>query len=81
MFCYQCQETAGNKGCTIKGVCGKTSDVANLQDMLIWQTKGLCAIINRLRKLGKKIDKEINHIVTKNLFITITNANFDITLY
>ena len=77
MFCYQCQETAGNKGCTVKGVCGKTADVANLQDMLIWQTKGLCIVINKLRKAGNAISKETNHRVTKNLFITITNANFD----
>ena len=49
MFCYQCQETAKNTGCTVKGVCGKTADVANLQDMLVWQTKGLCIVINKLR--------------------------------
>ena len=77
MFCYQCQETAKNTGCTIKGVCGKTADVANLQDMLVWQTKGLCTVINKLRKQGVTIEKEVNHMVTKNLFITITNANFD----
>ena len=77
MFCYQCQETAKNTGCTVKGVCGKTADVANLQDMLVWQTKGLCIVINKLRAKGVAIDKKVNHVVTKNLFVTITNANFD----
>ncbi|EHL15260.1 hydroxylamine reductase [Peptoanaerobacter stomatis] len=77
MFCYQCQETAGNKGCTVKGVCGKTADVANLQDMLVWQTKGLAILANKLRAKGEQISKQVNHMVSKNLFITITNANFD----
>ncbi len=77
MFCYQCQETAGNKGCTVKGVCGKTADVANLQDMLVWQTKGLAILANKLRTKGEQISKKVNHMVSKNLFITITNANFD----
>lgn len=77
MFCYQCQETAKNTGCTVQGVCGKTANVANLQDMLVWQTKGLSIVLNTLRKKGEKISKDINHRVTKNLFITITNANFD----
>ena len=77
MFCYQCQETAKNTGCTVKGVCGKTADVANLQDMLVWQTKGLCIVINKLRAKRVAIDKKVNHVVTKNLFVTITNANFD----
>ncbi|MDO5714598.1 MAG: hydroxylamine reductase [Tissierellia bacterium] len=77
MFCYQCQETAKNEGCTIKGVCGKTAETANLQDLLIWLTKGLSEITTVLRKEGKSIDKEINHLVTYNLFTTITNANFD----
>ena len=77
MFCYQCQETLNNKGCTKAGVCGKTAQVANRQDLLIWVTKGLSEVIENLRKSGIKIEKKINHIVTDNLFVTITNANFD----
>lgn len=77
MFCFQCQETAGNKGCTLQGVCGKKPEVAQLQDLLVWTTKGLCAVTSRLRDEGKTIDKETNHLITQNLFITITNANFD----
>ena len=77
MFCYQCQETAGNKGCTVSGVCGKKPDVAAMQDLLIYVTKGLSAVATRLREENKAIDKEINHLVTMNLFATITNANFD----
>ncbi len=77
MFCYQCQETAGNKGCTIAGVCGKSADLANMQDLLIYVTKGLSEVTTRLRKEGKSISKEVNHYVTLNLFTTITNANFD----
>ncbi|MBF0579613.1 hydroxylamine reductase [Erysipelotrichaceae bacterium RD49] len=77
MFCFQCQETAGNKGCTRVGVCGKTSDVAAMQDLLVNATKGLSAITTQLRKEGKSISNEINHLVTLNLFTTITNANFD----
>ncbi|WP_294377452.1 hydroxylamine reductase [uncultured Clostridium sp.] len=77
MFCYQCQETAGNKGCSKMGVCGKTADLANMQDLLIYVTKGLAEVTTRLRKEGKKIDKELNHYITLNLFTTITNANFD----
>ena len=77
MFCYQCQETAGNKGCTVSGVCGKKPDVASMQDLLIYVTKGLSAVAKRLREENKTVDKEINHLVTLNLFATITNANFD----
>lgn len=77
MFCYQCQETAGNKGCTVSGVCGKKPDVASMQDLLIYVTKGLSAVAKRLREEKKTVDKEINHLVTLNLFATITNANFD----
>lgn len=77
MFCYQCQETAGCKGCTIAGVCGKKPEVAAMQDLLIYATKGLSAITTKLRAEGKKVSKDINHLVTMNLFITITNANFD----
>ncbi len=77
MFCFQCQETAKNQGCTVRGVCGKTDDVANLQDVLIWATKGLSNVLTLLRKEGKEVSKEENHVVTYNLFVTITNANFD----
>ena len=77
MFCFQCQETAGNKGCTLQGVCGKKPEVAQLQDLLVWTTKGLCAVTSRLRDKGKAIDRETNHLITQNLFITITNANFN----
>ncbi len=77
MFCYQCQETAGNKGCTINGVCGKTNVTSNLQDLLVFATKALSEVLRAARKEGIKILKEINHLVSENLFITITNANFD----
>ena len=77
MFCFQCQETAGNKGCTLQGVCGKKPEVAQLQDLLVWTTKGLCEVTSRLRDEGKTIDQKTNHLITQNLFITITNANFD----
>ena len=77
MFCYQCQETSGCTGCTKFGVCGKSPDLARMQDLLIYTTKGLSEITTRLRKEGKEISKEINHLITINLFTTITNANFD----
>ena len=77
MFCYQCQETAGCTGCTRVGVCGKTPDVAAMQDLMVYVTKGLSAITTALRKEGKGVSLQIDHMVTLNLFITITNANFD----
>ncbi len=77
MFCYQCQETARGIGCTVQGVCGKNSEISGIQDLLIYVTKGLSAVTTQLRKEGKSIKKDINHIVTLNLFTTITNANFD----
>ena len=77
MFCFQCQETAGCTGCTKFGVCGKSPDLARMQDLLIYTTKGLSEITTRLRNEGKKIADEVNHLVTINLFTTITNANFD----
>ena len=77
MFCYQCQETAGNTGCTKGGVCGKSVDLANMQDLLVYVTKGLSEVTTRLRKEGKEVSKEVNHFITLNLFTTITNANFD----
>ena len=76
MFCFQCQETAGCKGCTVRGVCGKTEDVAKIQDLLIFVTKGLATVANEGRKVGI-VDKKINRMIIDNLFITITNANFD----
>ena len=77
MFCFQCQETAGCKGCTVMGVCGKTPEVAGLQDLLIYVTKGLSAVTSRLRAEGQEVARKVNHLVTGNLFVTITNANFD----
>ena len=72
MFCYQCQETAGNKGCTVKGVCGKKPETANLQDLLIWLTKGISFLE---QKTGG--DREVDVFIIENLFSTITNANFN----
>ena len=77
MFCFQCQETAGCKGCTRVGVCGKTSQTAGLQDLLIYVTKGLSEVTTKLRKAGIEVTADVNSLVTENLFITITNANFD----
>lgn len=76
MFCYQCQETSKNEGCTIVGVCGKTADVANLQDLLMFLCKGISHYTVRLRKLGIIIP-EIDRFIVDSLFMTITNANFD----
>ena len=77
MFCYQCQETVGNKGCTQMGVCGKKPRTAALQDALIYATKGLGEVTTRLRAQGAAVDHDIDRLVTGNLFATITNANFD----
>lgn len=77
MFCFQCQETAGCKGCTMSGVCGKKPDVAAMQDLLVYVTKGISAVATALRQEGKQVSAEINHLITLNLFTTITNANFD----
>ena len=77
MFCYQCQETAGCKGCTLVGVCGKQPDVAAMQDLLVYVSKGISAVTTALRNSGEEIPTEINHLITLNLFTTITNANFD----
>ena len=78
MFCYQCQETAGCKGCTACGVCGKQPEVAAMQDLLVYVTKGLSALTTQLRAEGQAVDKAVNHLISVNLFITITNANFDL---
>ena len=77
MFCYQCQETAGCKGCTMSGVCGKKPDVAAMQDLLVYVTKGISAVATALRQEGKPVSEKINHLITLNLFATITNVNFD----
>lgn len=77
MFCYQCQEAAGCTGCTVVGVCGKQPDTAALQDLLVYVTKGLSNVATRLRGEGKEVPADVNHMVANNLFITITNANFD----
>ncbi|MBS3873515.1 MAG: hydroxylamine reductase [Dethiobacter sp.] len=76
MFCYQCQETAKNTGCTVKGVCGKNEEVAKLQDLLIYACKGVSEVVTK-GKLDVNALSEVNHEVLKSLFITITNANFD----
>lgn len=76
MFCYQCQETAKNTGCTVKGVCGKNEEVAKLQDLLIYACKGVSEVVTK-GKLDVNTLSEVNHEVLKSLFITITNANFD----
>lgn len=81
MFCYQCQETAACTGCTVKGVCGKTPEVARMQDLLVYVSKGLSEITSKLRKEGKEVSKEVNHLITLNLFTTITNANFDFDVF
>lgn len=77
MFCFQCQETAGCTGCTKFGVCGKSPDLARMQDLLIYVTKGVSEITTKLRDEGQSIPFEINNYITLNLFTTITNANFD----
>ena len=77
MFCFQCQETAGCSGCTVSGVCGKKPDVAAMQDLLVYVTKGLSAVTTELRFDGKEIEAYVNEMIIVNLFTTITNANFD----
>lgn len=77
MFCYQCQETARGTGCTKVGVCGKRPELSSMLDLLIYVTKGLSCVTTKLREEGKEIGKDVNHLVTVNLFTTITNANFD----
>ncbi|WP_312810659.1 hydroxylamine reductase [Sedimentibacter sp.] len=81
MFCYQCQETAGCAGCTKVGVCGKSPETSNLQDLLIYTSKGLSEVASKLRKEGKEISSDVDHLITLNLFTTITNANFDDSVF
>ena len=76
MFCFQCQETAKNTGCTVKGVCGKNEEVAKLQDLLIYSCKGISEVVTKGKFEVTKLS-EVNHEVLKSLFMTITNANFD----
>lgn len=78
MFCFQCQETAGGKGCTVQGVCGKTPEVAAMQDLLLYVTRGLSEAVCQMRAEGKSSPNEADRMVTENLFITITNVNFDL---
>ena len=77
MFCYQCEQTVGGKGCTKVGVCGKTPEIAALQDLLIYQAKGISSYAKVLLDKGEKIDKEIVSFVENSLFTTLTNVNFD----
>lgn len=77
MFCYQCEQTFGGKGCTKGGVCGKTPEIANLQDLLIYQLKGISCYAKPLIEQGKVIDKNIVKFVENGLFTTLTNVNFD----
>ena len=77
MFCFQCQEAAQNKGCTIKGVCGKTSDVSDLQDLLIFILKGISKKAVKMRQNGSEVPALVNRFIVESLFMTITNANFD----
>lgn len=77
MFCYQCQETAGGKGCTAGGMCGKKPATAHLQDVLIYVTKGLAELATAYRREGHAVSSDVTHMLEDNLFVTITNANFD----
>ena len=77
MFCFQCQETAGGRGCTVRGVCGKTPPVAGMQDLLVYVTKGLGVVTTKRREAGQDVPEAGDRLVTENLFVTITNANFD----
>lgn len=77
MFCFQCEQTAHGTGCTIQGVCGKTADVANMQDLLIYQLKGISNYAVKLMEKGEEIHEEIDAFVEDSLFMTLTNVNFD----
>jgi len=80
MFCYQCQETAKGSGCTKRGVCGKSDDLANMQDLLIYILKGISIYNTRARELGIQNEK-VNQFIFNSLFMTITNANWDKTVF
>lgn len=77
MFCYQCEQTVGGKGCTKRGVCGKTPEIANLQDLLIYQLKGISCYAKEILDKGGNIDQEVVNFVENGLFTTLTNVNFD----
>ena len=77
MFCYQCEQTAGGKGCTKVGVCGKTAEIANLQDLLIYQLKGIACYGKNILNQGKKVDESVSKFIEDCLFTTLTNVNFD----
>ncbi|MFK5953701.1 MAG: hydroxylamine reductase [Desulfobacterium sp.] len=77
MFCFQCQETAKNTGCTVKGMCGKEEETSNLQDLLVFNLKGIAVIAEALKTNGKSVGNEVGLFISKALFTTITNANFD----
>ncbi|PID74697.1 MAG: hydroxylamine reductase, partial [Desulfobacterales bacterium] len=79
MFCFQCQETAKGTGCTVKGVCGKEESTANLQDLLIYNLKGIAVLAKNLKQAGAKVDTAVGLFLAQGLFTTITNANFDDT--
>ena len=81
MFCFQCQETAGCSGCTQYGVCGKSPELAKMQDLLVYVTKGISEVTTRLREEGQTVSFKINNYITINLFTTITNANFDDSIF
>jgi hydroxylamine reductase len=80
MFCFQCQETAKNTGCTVKGVCGKPEETANLQDLLIFVLKGISVYGEKLKELGAA-DRSNDDFISQGLFATITNANWDDTRF
>ena len=77
MFCYQCEQTAGGKGCTKLGVCGKTPEIAALQDLLIYQIKGISCYAKEIIEKGENLDKDIVSFIENSLFTTLTNVNFD----
>ncbi len=77
MFCFQCQEASKGQGCTIKGMCGKEESTSNLQDLLIFDLKGISVIAKGLKEAGATIDPKVGHFISQGLFTTITNANFD----
>ena len=76
MFCYQCEQTAKGTGCTVAGVCGKTADVANLQDLLVYKLRELSQLVIQAQKTGVR-DEKINVFTAEALFVTLTNVNFD----
>jgi len=76
MFCYQCQETAKNYGCDVKGVCGKTAEVSNLQDLLVYLLKGVSFYTEKIRELNGEVENDVNVFIMKGLFATVTNVNF-----